>query len=106
MNFKLKNIISFLFLLIFLFPLVVKLEHHHEHISNKVKSENPTSVLNEKCLVCNFEFSVFSTDIENVDLLLEKPIANYCNNYCSIYFLNNSQSSALLRAPPVFTKSI
>ncbi len=102
----LKNIISFLFLLCFLFPLVVKLEHHHEHFLNKVKSENQSSVLNENCFVCNFEFSVFSTDIENVNLQIEKPVANYCNNYSSIFALNHSQSSELLRGPPVFAKSI
>jgi len=97
---KFKNIISLLMVLILLMPSIVKLEHHHEHFICKAKNEKHYHVFHEKCGICNFEFSVFSSDIENIDLQKEKPLNNYCNNYSSVYYSNLSQFSYLLRAPP------
>jgi hypothetical protein len=100
MNRKLKNLTSLLLLLVFLLPTVVKLEHHHEHFVYKVKNEKDSHVFYGKCGICNFEFFVFLSDIENIDLQNEKPLTNYRNNYYCLYYTNLSQFSYLLRAPP------
>ena len=87
--------------LIFITPSIVKLEHHHDHFICKANNEKHYHVFHEKCNICNFEFSVFSSDFKNADLQNEKPLDNYCNNYCSAYYSNHSQFSFLLRAPPL-----
>jgi len=97
---KFKNIVSLLFLLAFLLPSVVKLEHHHQHFECKAKSEKHFHEFHEKCSICSFEFTVFLSDTENVDLQKENPIDRYANKYISHYNHNLSQYSFLLRAPP------
>jgi len=97
---KFKNIASLLLLLVFLLPSIVKLEHHHEHFECKAKNEKHYHVLHEKCAVCNFEFSVFSSDFENIVLSKEQPLDKYCNNYKSVNYSTLSKYSFLLRAPP------
>ena len=87
-------------------PTVVKIEHQHDHFICKAKNEKHYHVFREKCGICSFEFSVFSSDINKIDLQKKKPFDNYCNNYISIYFPNHSKYSFLLRAPPVFTSNI
>ena len=97
---KFKNIASLLLLLVFLLPSIVKLEHHHEHFECKAKNEKHYHVLHEKCAVCNFEFSVFSSDFENIVLSKEQPLDKYCNNYKSVNYSTLPKYSFLLRAPP------
>jgi len=82
-------------------PSVVKLEHHHEHKFFKTAYEKQYRVLHENCPICNFEFSVFLTSIDNIDYQKEKPFDNYINNYNSRYKSNFSQFSFSLRAPPL-----
>ncbi len=103
---KINNIISFLFLLVFLLPTVVKLEHHHEHFKCHAVGEKHLHVSHEKCVICDFEFSVFLTETSYPDLFDEKPVEHFCNNYNSVDFSNLSKLTFLLRAPPVFTNSI
>lgn len=98
---KFKNIVSLLLLLIFVFPSIIKLEHHHEHFVCKAKNEQHFHEFHEECFVCNFEFSVFSTDHENIIIKREQPVDKYFNNYRLIYFFNRSEYSFSLRAPPV-----
>jgi hypothetical protein len=100
MNRKFKNITSLLLLLVFILPSIVKLEHHHEHFECKAKNEKHYHVFHEKCAVCNFEFSVFSSDFKNIVLPKEQPVAQYCNNYSSVNYSTLSKHSFLLRAPP------
>jgi hypothetical protein len=97
---KFKKITSSLLLLIFLLPSVVKLEHHHDSFICKAIDEKHYHVVHQTCAICNFEFSVFLTDIENIDLPKGNPLDNYSNNYNSRYNYNLSQFSFLLRAPP------
>ena len=103
---KLNNIISLLFLFGFLLPSVAKLEHHHEHFKCNAIGEKHLHVSHDKCVICDFEFSVFVTEIEYPDLQDNKPDEYFCNLYDSVYFSDLSKLSFLLRAPPVFTKSI
>jgi hypothetical protein len=97
---KIKNITSLLLLLVFLLPSIVKLEHHHEHFNCHAENEKHLHNFHEKCAVCSFEFSDFSSDIEIIDTVNEKPLDNYSNSYSSIYYSTLSQYSFLLRAPP------
>jgi len=98
---KLNNIISVFFLLVFLLPSLVKLEHHHEDFKCKAINEKHIHVFHEKCVVCNFEFSVFLSNLESIDFRKEKPLEYFCNNYDSADFSNLSQFSFSLRGPPV-----
>jgi hypothetical protein len=98
---RIKNIAPLLLMLVFLLPSIVKLEHHHEYIECKVKNEKHYHVFHEKCAVCNFEFSVFSSDFENIVLPKQQPSAKYCNNYRSVNYSTISKYSFLLRAPPL-----
>jgi hypothetical protein len=97
---KLKNIASLFLLLVFLFPTIVIIEHHHEQNTCNAKNEKHYHNLHEKCGICSFEFSLFSSENENIVLLNEKPLDNYFNNYTSLYYSNLSEYSFLLRAPP------
>ena len=97
---KFKNITSLLLLSVFLLPSLVKIEHHQDHGVTKAINEEIYNVLHKKCVICNFEFSVFLTSIENIDLQKENPLDRYCNSYNSRYNSNQSQLSFLLRAPP------
>jgi hypothetical protein len=96
-----KNITSLLLLLVFLLPSIVKVEHHHEHFECKAKNENHYHALHERCVICNFDFSVFLSGSENIDFQKENPLDNYFNNYNSRYYSNLSLFSFLLRGPPV-----
>ena len=103
---KINNIFSFFFLLVFLLPSLVKLEHHHEDFKCKAINEKHIHVHHEKCVICNFEFSVFLSDNKGADIPQEDPLEYFCNNYDSAYFSNLSQYSFLLRGPPILTNSI
>lgn len=95
-----KNTVSLVFLIAFLLPSIVKLGHPHEHFICKAKNETHLHQRHDKCIICNFEFASFLSDIENIDLQKEKPIDPYCNKYVSLYSYNLTQYSFLLRAPP------
>jgi hypothetical protein len=97
---KFKNIASFLLLLVFLSPSIVKLEHHHEHFACKARDAEHCHVLHEKCAVCSFEFSVFSSDFENIHASKAQPAGNFRISYRFAYFSTLSNYSFLLRAPP------
>ncbi len=97
---KLKYIVSLLLLLVFLLPSIEKLEHHHNHYNHNLKSEKDYPAFKENCYVCDFQFSVFSTDFDTIKLLKEQHLDNYCNNYSSFNYSNHSVHTFLLRAPP------
>jgi hypothetical protein len=100
MIYKFKNIISFLMVLILLMPSIIKLEHHHEHFKCKAENEKHLHNYHEKCAVCSFEFSVFSTDVIKIDSEKNNPTVYFCNNYSSIFYSSLSRYSFLLRGPP------
>ena len=104
---KVFRIIISLFLLVaFLTPSIVKIEHHHEHHICNAKSQKHLHVYHDSCKVCNFEFSVFSSNLLNIKLEKEKHLANYSNNYSFQFNSTHSDYSFLLRGPPVFTNII
>jgi hypothetical protein len=98
---RFKNITSLQLLLVFLLPSVVKLEHHHEQFECKAKNEKHYHSLHKRCVICNFEFSIFLSRSGNINLQKENPLDHYSNNYNSRYYYNLSQFSFSLRGPPV-----
>ncbi len=98
---KTINIISIFLLIVFLLPSFVKLEHHHEHERYTDNKDSRIKLTHEKCFVCNFEFSIFSS---NSPIFLFKPETqdyNYSSNFHPQLFYNHLEYSFLLRAPPV-----
>jgi hypothetical protein len=100
---KLKKIASLFLLLVFLFPTVVIIEHHHEQNICQAKNEKHYHVFHEKCNICSFEFSVFSSTDKNIEQRKEIASDHYFNHYQSQFYFNQSAFSFLLRAPPVYT---
>lgn len=87
-------------LTVFLLPSLIKIAHHHEHSECYAKNEIQYHEYHSKCAVCNFEFSVFSLEFENIVLENILPATNYLNNYCSVKYSTFTKYSFLLRAPP------
>lgn len=98
---KFKNIISLFLLLVFVLPSILKFEHHHEHFEHKADNGKYYHEHHEKCLICSFEFSIFSHEPEKIVIPKEQPISKYDNKYRSAYFSSLSKYSFLLRAPPI-----
>lgn len=102
MNKTIKHIPALVLLWVFLFPSMVKFEHYHEVSKiNRTADGKQLDVLHEKCYVCSFEFSIFSTDSLTLDFEDERLLVDYCNNYKWAYYSSLSNYSFLLRAPPV-----
>lgn len=98
---RFKNITSLLLLLVFLLPSLVKLDHHQKHFINISHNEKPAQVLQDNCGICNFEFSIFISDNQYLDLQNGNPIDSYSNNYNSQDNSYLFQFSFSLRAPPL-----
>jgi hypothetical protein len=87
--------------MVFAFPSIVKLEHHHTHSGLSSNNEKGFSLVREKCVICSFEFSVFLTNIAAIDLQKENPSDNYFISYNSQDNSRLSLFNFLLRAPPL-----
>lgn len=96
-----RNSISILMIGTLLQPLIVKIEHHHDHFVCNAKTEKHFHDHHEKCQVCSFEFSFFLT--EESSLLPEKPITQsaFINPFEVNSFSNSFAYSFQLRGPPV-----
>jgi uncharacterized protein with PIN domain len=85
-------------------PTVIRFGHHHqnhEHVISKVNNEKHFPEFKERCAICDFEFSVFSSDEINTALPKEQHSDRYCINYSSFIYSKHSVHSFLLRAPPI-----
>jgi hypothetical protein len=89
-------------LLALFWPTVLKIEHHHEQFCSKAKNECHFHGFQEKCDICSFEFSVFSSSTEHFDLKADQPFDGYSDAYQKEFFPNNSNFYFSLRAPPEF----
>lgn len=98
---KFKNIISILLLLVFLLPYVIKFDHHHESFVCKEKNEKHFHDSEEICIVCNFEFSVFYSELTDLSFQPSVFADKYLNNYISDYYAIFPKFTFLLRAPPL-----
>ncbi len=100
MNKKIQNIAYLLLLAVFLTPSIVKLEHNHERFICNAKHDNHLHEYHDNCSVCNFEFSVFSSDTYHFEKPREITHENYQNSYKSLKYSNSLNLSFSLRAPP------
>jgi len=98
---KFKSLISLLLLVIFLFPTVVKIEHHHEHFVCHAKTEKHLHEKHENCQICKFEFSLFTEEYQTIKSHKEEFNILYFEYFQDCNICNKSQYSFLLRAPPV-----
>lgn len=98
---SLKHITSILLLAIFLWPSVVKLEHHHSHCEEHSYCGSAFDAEHEKCEVCNFEFSVFTEHAGELYLPSVRLIGSDVVLPVAGKYFGKSVYSFLLRAPPV-----
>jgi hypothetical protein len=99
----LQNILIFIVLGIFVFPITVKSIHYHgEVFICKAKTEKHFHKLHDKCSVCNYEFSLFSKNHNNRTFYKDQIIDGYINHYQSSYYFKSAYLAFLLRAPPFF----
>lgn len=101
MNKVFKIFVSLFLMVAFLMPSIVKLEHHHEHDICNDHHEVNVHKYQEKCDVCSFEFSLFSTD--NIDVVFEREIMTdgYNDNHKSAHYSKFLNFTFQLRAPPI-----
>ena len=100
MNRSYIRYIPFYLIFIFLFPSIVKLEHHHHLYSDCRHSEKSCQIFHENCPICDFHFSIFTDRIEKIDLEVLLHFDRYKNLYntpCTFSFTNLPFSH---RAPP------
>ena len=87
--------------MILLMPTVTKLEHHHDHHCNYDQDYRSTTLFEEKCFICDFQFSTFvSNEFIPYSIRFDSSELRK-NRHTSFLYLNNCKYSFLLRAPPV-----
>jgi len=96
-----KHIVSIFLVMILLMPTVIKLEHHHDHHCNHDQKDKSTTFFNDKCFICDFQFSTFVSK-DFVPYLISFDYTElHAYLHTPFQYLNNSKYSFLLRAPPV-----
>jgi hypothetical protein len=97
----LKSSIALLFLLAFLLPQVVKTLHFHDHeVACTSESGCHINHQTEKCEICDYSISVFTSSNENGSFSKILVSDNYINLYTSVLISKPTSFSFLLRAPP------
>ena len=95
------RIITSLFLLwIFLYPTIVKIEHHHEEFLCDANGEQHFHSFHEKCAICNFEFTSFESFPGDIGLNIEQIVVDFYNKHNSPHYFTPEKYSFSLRAPP------
>ncbi|MFA5418302.1 MAG: hypothetical protein WC341_07580 [Bacteroidales bacterium] len=97
---KFKHIISVFLLVAFLLPSVIKIEHHHQFEYVSADSHQNIHEFHQNCLICQFEFSVFDTDIDYYKIPKDAPEDSYNNQYSFVCYTSLLTFSFLLRGPP------
>jgi hypothetical protein len=87
-----------------LMPLVIKAEHHVEDNICREKKVLHFHTYHENCLVCSFNFSVFSTVSFDEKSPIQFHSESYLEDCHSLINTLPNHYSFLLRAPPAFTK--
>jgi len=100
---KVKNHIIPIFLLwIFLTPVVVQNIHQHEHaFHHTVKKEKHFHVYHEKCPICAFHFSIFTSAHKCLKIAVKEVYRRVVNSYKTVFIEKTYYLSHLLRGPPV-----
>jgi len=99
---SLKNISVFALFWVFLFPIAIKSIHYHIQIfACNSKTEKHIHQHHEKCIVCDYEISVFTDFKKNYQLFVSSANDTYSNNYKQDCYLKSDFLFALFRAPPL-----
>lgn len=96
-----RNITSIVLIICLLFPLIHKLTHHHYHEACFAKNVNHFHTDSKQCFICNYEFTLFSSEIGKTVLLKDIYPGIYLASYSFLYSASAIKYSFLLRAPPV-----
>lgn len=98
-----KSFISILLLALFLYPQMEKLAHvHHiESVVSKSSTESTFHKAQEKCAICDFEFSLFHISKQNFHLFSDPQITFQYILYYSTLVLDVVKHQSE-RGPPVF----
>lgn len=101
MSKKLKHISIILLVSVLLMPTIIKFEHHHEHLKYDKQTPSNTHSLEENCVVCNFEFSLFLAESFIAVSKKIEQFDGYVEYYRSFNLSNFSKYFFSLRAPPI-----
>lgn len=97
-----KKTASLFLLMVFILPSGVKFGHqNHEHFECSAKHEKHFHELHEKCTICSFEFSTFSSHTVEYSVPKEQHIDKYSSHYKSINHSTQLKTLFSLRAPPI-----
>jgi len=95
-----RHIASSFLLVLFLSPFILKSQHHHDSPASEPAHEQHYHTTLEKCAICSFEFSVFSSDFNKIRSQKDLPDILFFSHYRSLHFSNSLAFSFLLRGPP------
>jgi hypothetical protein len=99
MNHRRGKYFSLFLIGIFLFPSVVKLEHHHELV-NYSHSEKSSQAYHNDCPICDFHFSLFIEQNLGIEVALPSYFDQYENLYKTPHIVFLAYILFLYRAPP------
>lgn len=84
------------------YPSLVIAEHHHEYKADLKNSFPTISKESKSCLICTFEFSIFSCDFK-IDDFSGSEFIN--GDFLAIYnfaYKTSESAPTLLRGPPLY----
>jgi hypothetical protein len=82
--------------------LVVQTVHRHEHILDyPSKNEKHFLVYHEKCPICAFHFSIFTSAHKYLKIAVKEVYRRVVNSYKTVFVEKPYYLSLLLRGPPV-----
>lgn len=99
MNRRYTRYVSFFLIFIFLFPSVVKLEHHHQRTDCQ-HSEKSCQTFHENCPICDFHFSLFTDQTEKIEFEILFHFDRYNKQYKTPHTVSFTNLPFLYRAPP------
>ena len=104
-----QKLIPLFLLLVFLAPMALIIEHHHEdqthHCSiafGDAAQDATYEEAHEECAICEYEFSHVISHPKEIISQTSKPAFDFLNHYSSIIISGTENNSYALRAPPTF----
>ncbi len=98
--FNYRHIVSIFLLWVFLFPVIVKIEHHHEPKVQNLKHEFGIQSQEDNCAICVYEFSNFSNQFDTFVQTQKIHFNTLLCNCITCFYSNISLLLNSLRAPP------
>jgi hypothetical protein len=91
---------ALLILFIFMVPTIIKDLHHHEHSGSNDVNKINVHEYQHRCVICNFEFSIYTQSEEKSTSSLTIINGRYINIDVSAVFIPRPVFPYSLRAPP------